>query len=310
MERDEEQWKEPLPSKRLAESGLSFTVGAALAMLLSMLLTVIATAAGEGATGEDWFLYLSYLVPQLAFFGAAALWFFRCKSPVKEVFAPCHPKYFILVLLLQFGLLFSLSELNEAFISLFELFGYRVSEGRLPDLEGWNLLPAILVIALLPAVFEELLFRGILTRSMRGRGWGILPTVLIAGGLFSLYHGNPEQTVYQFVCGACFSLVAIRSGSLFPTMLAHFLNNAVILSLTSFGLGDIFAALPVWGNILLIVLSAVSLVGTLVYLVFFDKRGNGRGRPEEGTRFFVAACGGIIICALEWITALVLGFLA
>ncbi len=301
-----EEWRR----KGLTESGLAYSVAAVAAILIAYLVAAISSAAaGKDYAAQDWYLYLAYLSSQLAFCGAIAVYFLRSREPIRTPFRKAQPKYFLIALLLEFGLLFSLSELNELFLSGLKKLGYSSGGVSVPLLSGWNLLPAIFVIALLPAIFEETLFRGILARKMHDGGWGLASAVLISGALFSLFHGRPEQTVYQFLCGACFALVALRAGSVLPTMLAHFVNNALILILESFGYGNFHASLPLWGYLILIISSALCLLGALVYLVFFDKRGNQKGGVKGGLSFFVAAGGGILICAVEWIAALVMGFI-
>lgn len=308
MEQRSEQTSAEFRAKCLREAGLTYSLGALFPLVFSLVLTVAASLAQVGDTAPDWYLYLSYLFSQLSLFGAAAVYFVRTKEPVRAPFARPKWRYFPLAVLLQFGLLFSLSELNGYFIDLLSLIGYSSPGVPVPSLEGWGLLPAILVIALLPALFEELLFRGILARGMHGGGWGLVPSVLLAGAMFSLYHGNPEQTVYQFFCGACFTLIALRSGSILPTMVAHFLNNAVILIFTACGIPE-FSALPTAWYLSLVILSAVCLLGGLVYLVFFDRDGSSRGGIKQGRAFWLLACAGLVVCGAEWISALVRGFL-
>lgn len=295
--------------ERLIGGGIAFSAAMVFAVLLSLAVSLVAGAiAGTAAAGTDWYLYLSYLVPQLALFGATALYFARSKEPVRMLAKGCRFRYFPIAVLLEFGLLFSLSLLNDLLIEGLSRIGYH-AEVSVPDLSGWNLLPAIVVIALLPAIFEEIMFRGLLTRNMHADGWGLVATVLVSGAIFSLYHRNPVQTVYQFCCGACFSLVAVRAGSIFPTMLAHFLNNALILTLTSCGVGNL-AALPPWAFAVIVVFAAVALLGSLVYLLFFDRKENRRGGIVHGRAFFASSSVGLAVCAVMWVVALVSGFSA
>ncbi len=290
------------------EGGIAFSLAALLSVLFALLVSVILGLAGAGAQaqGTDWFKYLSFLLPQLAFAAACIVFFRRSKEPVQSIYRPCKWQYFPVALLLQFGLLFSLNFLNGYFVDLLELFGYRPTmEESVPTLTGWNLLPALLIIAFLPAVFEETLFRGAVLGSMGKSGWGTLPAVLISGLLFSLFHGNPEQTVYQFLCGAAFALLAERAGSILPGMLAHFANNAAILVMAACG-ADL-AALGVGASVALYAVSGACLLGSLLFLLLGKHR---KGGVKEGKQFFLSASVGILVCAVEWIVALIGGFTA
>lgn len=289
----------------LREAGVSYSLAAGVTVVLSFILSLILLMIGVGqeAEGQDWYIYLGFLLPQVSLLAAALFFFCRTHTSVKKFYRGCQWYYFAVALILQFGLLFSLNFLNDYFVKFLELFGYDFRDVSVPSLDGWKLLPVILVIALLPAFFEETIFRGVVFGSMQKGGWGTLSAVLISGALFSLFHGNPEQTIYQFLCGAAFALLAQRAGSILPGMLAHFVNNALILILKACGID--LSALPFAGMVTIYVLSAVCLVGSAVWLILQKK--NVRGGVKMGKMFFLAAAAGIAICAVEWIAALVRG---
>lgn len=296
--------------KALSEAGVSYSVGIAAYVVVSLIFQIVAMLCLGEAYGDDPAVqFLSFLLPQICFAAAALIFFRRSKVPVRTVYCGGKAKYFVLALLLQFGLLFSLSELNTLFLDWLSSLGYENPPSALPPLSGWNLLPAILIIALLPALFEETLFRGILVGRMQASGWGTIATVCVSGALFALYHGSPVQTIYQFFCGAFFALLALRAGSVLPTAVAHLCNNAVILILTSTGYEvEGGWTMPQAWRIGLCVAAAVVLVGVLVYLIFFDKSGAQKGGIRDGKRFFLGAGVGIAVCAVLWISNLVTGF--
>ena len=296
--------------RALSEAGIAYSVSAVLPVLLSLIVGVIAMlAAGENYAETDWYLFLSYLLPQMCFAAAAVVFFRRSKVSVRITYCGCKWHYFVVAVLLQFGLMFSLSELNNYFIAFLERFGYVSAGVPLPSLDGWYLLPALLIIAVLPAVFEETLFRGIMVKNMSASGWGTAATVLVSGAMFSLFHGRPEQTLYQFACGMCFALVALRAGSILPSAVAHFCNNAAILTLTAAGYETEGGwTMPLGWNIGLTVASAVCLAAALVYLIFFDKNNARKGGVKDGKPFFFGAAVGIAVCAVTWIVTLVSGF--
>lgn len=89
---------------------------------------------------------------------------------------------------------------------------------------------ALIAIALLPAIAEELVFRGVLARSLARRS---VPIAILASALvFSLYHLLPIQMVATFPLGVALAILAVRSGSVLPGMLTHFLNNAMVIVLS------------------------------------------------------------------------------
>ena len=282
-------------------AGALYSAAAVLPVLLSFAFAFILIVAGiapvEGAAYPDWYVYCTFLLPQFAFAFSVVLFFVLTDARPKEVYRGAKWQYFVLACLVQFGL-FSLSWLNEWFLGFLGNFGYAGGGIALPSLEGGGIVGAIVVIALLPAIFEESIFRGILLRPMKGFSTPV--AVVLCGALFSLYHGNPAQTIYQFLCGCAFALIAIRADSVLPTMLSHFLNNAVILILTRLEV-ESFSAL-------FYVLSALALVGSLVWLVFFDRASNTK-KTESMRPFLVTASVGMVVCAVLWIANLVEGFL-
>ena len=311
MESENKTMTELTPKRRMTEGGIAFSVAIVLYMGVSLIFQLIASAIGGKGVGDaDWYKYLAFLLPQLCFAGAALLFFRRTKVSPRRMYTPCKWWYFFIALALQFGLLFSLGELNGLFLKGLERIGYTAADASVTDsmVAGWYLLPAILIIALLPALFEETLVRGILLGGMRENSWGSAACILVSGAMFSLFHCNPEQTIYQFICGACYALLALRSGSVFPTMLAHFANNALVLILTAAGVSS-FSALPTGAYLSLVIVSALCLVGVLVYLLVFERRKNVKGGVHEGKAFFFSSAVGIAVCAIVWLVTLVTGFL-
>ena len=303
-------------------SGVAYSASVMVLLALSMLASIVMGAAGltvkENAPKPNWYIYLNYLLPQISLFLVAVIYFAWLKRPAKQALKEqkCHPKYFLLAVLLQVGLL-SLGTLNDAFLRFLERFGYQNTSLLLPNLNGFGLVATIVCVALLPAVFEEIFFRGILLKGLRS--FGVIGAVFLCGALFSLYHQNPVQTVYQFACGLAFAFMAIKAGSILPTVLSHFLNNTLIILLTKFGINGI----PTAFYVPYVMITSLCLIGTLGYLFFFDapknekeekgvkpqeKQRRAQENKAERTRFFVCALVGITVFAINWISALAKGF--
>ncbi len=279
-------------------AGFLYSAAEVLVLFFSFFFAVILASLGVSLPEDpseypDWYRYCAYLLPQAAFCLATVLFFVFVDVKPREVYKGTKVRYFLLAVLLQFGL-FSLSRANTEFIGLLEReFGYTMSASSLPSLEGWNIVPVILVVAVLPAVFEEGIFRGLMLGPMKKLSTPV--AVLLSGALFALYHQSPAQTVYQFCCGCAFALIAVRAGSVLPTVLSHFLNNAFIIVLTACGISDFTGA----GGIVFYVLSGVSLAACLVYLLFVDRSGNEK-KTVSAKPFLLAASAGIAVCIILW----------
>ena len=94
----------------------------------------------------------------------------------------------------------------------------------------------LIIIALLPAVVEEFIFRGLIFNGYKRRN--PLMAILLSAMLFGLIHMNLNQFSYAFVIGIIFGLMAYATGSLLPSIMAHFIINGtsvVIAHMTTDG---------------------------------------------------------------------------
>ncbi|MBM3930144.1 MAG: CPBP family intramembrane metalloprotease [Sphingomonadales bacterium] len=93
-----------------------------------------------------------------------------------------------------------------------------------PDGVLYGLL-GVVVLALLPAIGEELVFRGslqpLLQHQLRNPHTGVWVSAL----LFSAIHGQWLGFVPRCLLGALFGYLVLWSGSVWPAMMAHFCNN-------------------------------------------------------------------------------------
>lgn len=87
---------------------------------------------------------------------------------------------------------------------------------------------SLIAIALMPALAEELLFRGVLARGLATR---FVPAVAIVGSavLFSVFHFSVIQAVPTFLLGLTYGYVALNARSCVPTMIAHLVNNSLAI---------------------------------------------------------------------------------
>lgn len=80
-------------------------------------------------------------------------------------------------------------------------------------------------MAVVPALCEETLFRGIVYGGYRKSG-NKFAAVLVSGLLFGIMHMNLNQAMYAFAIGVLLALLFEATDSIFTTMLFHFVYNA------------------------------------------------------------------------------------
>jgi membrane protease YdiL (CAAX protease family) len=100
----------------------------------------------------------------------------------------------------------------------------------LRSLQGPWLVVAFVTACILAPLCEELFFRGALYASMRCR-WGRNAALAASAAVFALLHFKWEGLPSLFFLGLLFALLYEKSGSLFPGMVAHSLNNLLALAI-------------------------------------------------------------------------------
>jgi sodium transport system permease protein len=91
-----------------------------------------------------------------------------------------------------------------------------------PGMPQWQL---FIFLALLPAICEEIAFRGILLSGLRQRLRPVALTITV-GLIFGLFHMTLFRIAPTAVLGVILTAIAVLTGSIFPGMLLHMGNNA------------------------------------------------------------------------------------
>lgn len=89
---------------------------------------------------------------------------------------------------------------------------------------------ALMITALIPCIFEESVYRGVLYNEYRKMK--PVSAIFLSAFLFGILHGNLNQFSYAFVMGIVFALVIEATDSILSTMIIHFLiNGSSVLTL-------------------------------------------------------------------------------
>lgn len=139
----------------------------------------------------------------------------------------------------------------------------------------------VVTVALIPALCEETLFRGLVQTSFEER-YGGLQAAVLGGIIFGAYHLNPFGIVPLVSLGVFFGYVVYRSGSLPLAITAHFFNNFIACTALYLRYDDDFIALKPEGGATAGMLLANFVFFTLVFaaatyyfVVLTRKEGSG-----------------------------------
>jgi hypothetical protein len=109
----------------------------------------------------------------------------------------------------------------------------QASEALIVDPRPWPIIATLLVIGVVPAVCEEVLFRGYFQSTLERRlnaPWHFL----VSGTVFALFHQQVLSLLSLLLVGVYLGYVLFRFRSIYLTMLCHFLYNALLILLANF----------------------------------------------------------------------------
>jgi membrane protease YdiL (CAAX protease family) len=133
---------------------------------------------------------------------------------------------------------------------------YNEAIAAMSSLHTWpQFIVAVFIIAFLPALFEELIFRGVL-QNLLVRWWKKpLLAIIITSLLFSLIHASYYLFISRFVLGFILGLLFYQSKNIWVNTFAHFMNNLLAVAQLFYlnktknlpvNVNDMDAKLPIW----------------------------------------------------------------
>ena len=158
---------------------------------------------------------------------------FLCREKLTNILRAERPKkgLFLGSVLLAFGAN-ALCNISSSIVkAVLSLFGLPVTE--MPQNNGGgveNYFVSVLCIAVAPALIEEFIFRGFVLQILSKKSTASV-AVLMSAVLFGLLHGNMVQAVFAFGMGLVFALITIKTESIWPAVIVHFLNNFISVNL-------------------------------------------------------------------------------
>lgn len=126
------------------------------------------------------------------------------------------------------------------------------------------LIIAIILMAIVPAICEELIFRGLILQGLRK--YGDKSAILITSCLFALIHLSADQLIFPFLFSIILCYAVMKTNSIISSMIIHFVSNATSICLNYFGFNYYFDV-PIWAFVLIAI--GLCVIGYLLIFLLF-----------------------------------------
>lgn len=267
-----------------------------LSLVVSLLIGQIAAAKEidpKTITSNIWYILANVALNILVYFLVYFLFSRYRQIELKAVKVDFKMKWHTYFIVVAIGIIALLG--SQYFIGavdeLLKIVGYPLSSGvGINPTNFGSFILAVVIYCLVPAVCEELIFRGIIFNGLNRR-FKTPVAITLSALLFALFHVSLQQLVYPFILGMIMAWVVARTGSIVASMIIHFVNNFLVVlmaylsNVTSFSMD-----LPhVWWSYL--VAAALLLVMGLIFFLidkfYFKGKNKEEIEKEEKTSVFL-----------------------
>ncbi len=221
----------------IKDAGVTYIWALLIPIIVSFIISVFISRSPKDESGhflifqEVWFVCVLQIISALIL---ASIYFFHTKkNNISYNACKIAKKTNVWNVLICVVLGISLCFLTDKFITMIAIgldkIGININSSMNVPLSsfGYYVL-SLFMIALLPALTEELLYRGVVLNGLRSLGkW---PAILLSSLAFCLMHGNVAQFPYTFLLGVVLGYVMFETSNLVLCFVIHFLNNATVLT--------------------------------------------------------------------------------
>lgn len=203
-----------------------------------------------------------------------------------------HPMTYVFAVLLGFLMYYATTGVSLIYQNILGMLGYTHNTTGVGTIySGWEVFAMQLItVAMLPAFFEEFVDRGLLMNVFRNEKNDKLIIVVLAL-IFAFAHQNITQTGYTFVGGLVIAFLAVKTKSIWPGVIVHFINNGLSVlfdysTQTNGFSGKIYKAY--WAylntNILVVMASWIGVGFVIFYILKYVAKLNFKKQEQEDTQ--------------------------
>jgi len=135
-----------------------------------------------------------------------------------------------LIILISMPAFYAASSLNSIIAYILQFVGKASEDASIPiPQNAGEVFVSILVIAVAPAICEEILHRGLLLKAYESRG--TMKAIVISSIMFGFFHFDITNLLGPILLGLLFGYYTVRTNSIFAGAIAHFMNNFLAILL-------------------------------------------------------------------------------
>ncbi len=258
--------------------------------ILYLIAAVIIEAFSLQSMNDTVNFYVSFVVPQFLLpISTAGVAFliplfgsFKAKDCIKSEKVPAV--YFLLCIGIFPGLSVVASFISYLISGLLSMIGIPILDvtSAIPEAKTpLQIFLLFFVMSVLPAICEELIYRGFLLRGVSE--FGKVGAVVVSSFAFGMIHATVQQIPFAFLIGLFLGYITLRFKSLVLPVILHFINNFIsclILVLQSYLDVELVEIISVCLNRFFIVLSLLC-TGIFVILTRYHKKNSSFAEKSD-----------------------------
>lgn len=284
-------------------------VAAVVVFWLELLISFFVLSAAQYYLGM-WGL----VITELAFVGIslAAAWVVGLDIKEMMPFKRIRVNEFFGTIIIWAGSLLLVLIVNLIFFYFFPD-GLEVNENLSSFINVWPAVPALFVVAVMPAVCEEMLHRGFIQRCLMKKINSKMLTCIIMALFFGIFHMDFYRFLGTAVLGGILSYVLITTGNFFYNMLFHFVNNffAQMLSIIAGSMTEtVNASDTLTRDMIPMALASYLIIGCVTPFLLLGGsmllKGLKRIKAEGTTKLIVSIVSAVVIAAAMFVAGCVL----
>ncbi len=205
-----------------------------IVIVATLLLRISAYEGVADATSIGLDYYFTLMAQLVCFLALPTVLFFLIRKKGEKLtiktltvgfgFKKVSFRNFLRTILIGIAMIYMATVISFVWNSILSLLGYTRTSSSTQYPNVGVLFLELFMTAVLPGFCEEFTHRGLLFYGYKDSGFKV---VVLSALLFSLMHQNIRQTGYTFFDGVVLALLAYYTGSIWPSIFVHFLNNAI-----------------------------------------------------------------------------------